>query len=645
MNEDETQGQIDNFVDSYLERRWRRKKAGGGFMELMMAMGAGLVHGARGLPAEAIAVGTGRATSPERAEQYGLEEYEGFLPTVSEAAQSAYTPRTEEGKIVAEAVRPVAHTVDDFIRWLARLPGRATSWVPGEHPEIAHGTEQTAYTYLNLLNPLKYIRGSWNMGTRGPSDVWGRDVYLMRGPRAGTRAGGPSWYRGGQKLQLAKMVPEVIASKHLNLNPKNAYVSEFVGIPPLIARELKRLEGVMDAHKIKSQKHQESFNQYLEPRVQSLMDEGMTRQKARKVANEELKIEGTKAGDIWESKKRADKVTATASNEYFNEIAKTIVSLKASNPSHKALKNLESALEGYIFPTSFRSMYGDIVNNPQILSDLTKSDFPLEMLEHVVPRLKTHTKEGIETLWLTKPLLPKGGHTVRASASVSKVKNGLQNNPLLMLDKAWESIWTRNPDAIITKDLLLQEMRDMNAKGGGKAAKFDIDLADRRIMESDKYISVGPHTSRTSDRLLAHMNHTRVFDKSTGHGVQWNTDHYQLGSGNKTVDAALTYGRKSTPVVIDVTNIAIGRPKKGKDVDFKVVTAGQIQKKTPKGKTDMDVIIEEINAMMDADPPPGWIAGRTAETVSWPASSVARESVQLEEKRKKRENSQTRNIY
>ena len=62
MNEDETQGQIDNFVDSYLERRWRRKKIGGGFMELLMAMGSGMVHGARGLPAEAIAVGTGRAT-------------------------------------------------------------------------------------------------------------------------------------------------------------------------------------------------------------------------------------------------------------------------------------------------------------------------------------------------------------------------------------------------------------------------------------------------------------------------------------------------------------------------------------------------------------------------------------------------------
>tara|TARA_Y100000401_G_C8310303_1_gene219357 strand:- start:60 stop:1472 length:1413 start_codon:yes stop_codon:yes gene_type:complete len=470
----------------------------------------------------------------------------------------------------------------------------------------------------------------------------------MRGRKAGQKGfqGGPSWYRGGQKLQLAKMVPEVIASKHLNLNPKNAYVSEFVGIPPLIARELKRLEGVMDAHKIKSQKHQESFNQYLEPRVQSLMDEGMTRQKATKVANEELKVEGTKAGDIWESKKRADKVTATASNEYFNEIAKTIVSLKASNPSHKALKNLESALEGHIFPTSFRSMYGDIVNNPQILSDLTKSDFPLEMLKHVVPKLKTHTKEGIETLWLTKPLLPKGGHTVRASASVSKVKNGLQNNPLLMLDKAWESIWTRNPDAIITKDLLLQEMRDMNAKGGGRAAKFNVDLADKRMMESEKYISVGPHTSRTSDRLLAHMNHTRVFDKSTGKGVQWNTDHYQLGSGNKTVDAALTYGRKSTPVVIDVTNIAIGKPKKGKDVDFKVVTAGQLQKKTPKGQTDMDVIIDEINAMMDADPPPGWIAGRTAETVSWPVASIGRESIQLEDERKRKDaNSQARNVH
>ena len=594
MNEEETQGLIDDWIESWLEKRMSQKKLGAGFMELLMSMGSGFIHGLRGLPAEALAVGMGRATSPERAEQYGLKEYKGFLPTVSQATQSAYAPRTEEGKMVAEAVQPAAGAVDDALRWLARVPGKATSWVPGEYPKIAHAAEQTAYTYLNLLNPLKYIRASWNMGTRGPSDVWGRDVYLMRGRKAGHKGfqGGPAWYRGGKKLQLAKMVPEVIISKHLNLNPKNAYVSEFVGIPPLIARELKRLEGVRDKE--------------------------------------------VSGGKEWNR----------ANNEYFNEIAKVIVSLKASNPSHKALKNLESALEGHIFPTSFRSMYSDVINNPQILSDLTKSDLPLEMLDHIVPKLKTHTREGVETLWLTKPLLPKGGHTIRGASSASKVKNGLQANPLLMLNKAWESIWSRDPDAVITKDLLLQEMRDMNAKGGGRAAKFNVDLADNRMMESENYISVGPHTSLTSDRLLAHMNHTRVFDKSTGRGVQWNTDHYQLGSGNKTIDAALTYGRKSTPVVIDITNTAIGNPKKGKDVDFKVVTAGQLQKKTPKGQTDMDVIIEEINAMMDADPPPGWIAGRTAETVSWPAASIGRESIQLEDERKRKDaNSQARNVH
>jgi len=578
MTDDEKQEILNQVAETYMEPTEKALQAQGaaalGFGEVLMSMLTGLVAGSRGLPWEVGAMITGQPTGKEMAEKYGLEQSDGY--GFMKAAESGYAPRTEEGQFAGQMLMPVASAVDKGIRWAAGVPPALMGWMPGDWPKTAHATEQTVYGYLNLINPFKGIRGLQNLRTGGLNRVMGSDVYLTRMQRAGQTGLSLPWYRGGKRFQLAKMVPEAIASKFLNLNPKNAYLSEVFNIKPLIAREFKRLEEVM----------------------------------ARETG-------GSKE---WNR----------AYNEYLNEAAKAILNIKSTDPTSPIIKNLEAALEGHIFPTSFSGGYMDIVNQPQILSDLTQSTLPTEMLDHIIPRLKTHTKEGRESLWVTKPLMPASGHGVRAAASGSRVESGVQVNPLKMVDRAWESIWKRDPDAVITKELLLQEMRDINAKGNKNTAPLDVDLAAKRIVETDNYISVGPHSSLTPDRLLAHMNHTRVFDKSTGKGVQWNTDWYRQGSGSEFVDRVLEFGSQKIPVVIDITNMSIPNVAKAGDVDFNVVPVGQLLPKMKKGEKRHELIIDEINAMMDSVDY-GWMWKRGAETASYPAIRGGSLGAQLEE--------------
>jgi len=578
MTDDEKQDILNRIAETYMEPTEKALQAQGGaalgFMEVLMAMGSGLAAGVRGLPWEIGAIITGRPTGKEMAEKYGLEQSDGY--GFMKAAESGYSPKTHEGRAAAELLMPVAGAIDKGIRWAAGVPPYLTGWMPGDWPQISHAAEQTTYGYLNLINPFKGIRGIQNLSRGGLNRVMGSDVYLSRMQRAGKTGLTIPWYRGGKGFQLAKMVPEAITSKFLNLNPKNAYLSEVFNIKPLIAREFKRLEEVM--------------------------------------------AKETSGSKEWNR----------AYNEYLNEAAKAILNIKSTDPTSPIIKNLEQSLEGHVFPTSFEGGYMDIVNQPQILSDLTQSTLPTEMLDHIIPILKAHTKEGMESLWVTKPLMPASGHAIRASAAGSRVEGGIQINPLKMVDRAWASIWTRNPDAVITKDLLLQEMRDINARGNKNTAPLDVDLAERRIRETDNYISVGPHSSLTPDRLLAHMNHTRVFDKATGRGVQWNTDWYRQGSGSEFIDSVLEFGSKKLPVVIDITNMSIPKVAKAGDVDFNVVPVGQLLPKMKKGEKRHELIIDEINAIM-ASRDYGWMTKRGVETASYPALRGGTLGAQLEE--------------
>ena len=578
MTDDEKQDILNRIAETYMEPTEKALQAQGGaalgFMEVLMAMGSGLAAGVRGLPWEIGAIITGRPTGKEMAEKYGLEQSDGY--GFMKAAESGYSPKTHEGRAAAELLMPVAGAIDKGIRWAAGVPPYLTGWMPGDWPQISHAAEQTTYGYLNLINPFKGIRGIQNLSRGGLNRVMGSDVYLSRMQRAGKTGLTIPWYRGGKGFQLAKMVPEAITSKFLNLNPKNAYLSEVFNIKPLIAREFKRLEDVM--------------------------------------------AKETSGSKEWNR----------AYNEYLNEAAKAILNIKSTDPTSPIIKNLEQSLEGHVFPTSFEGGYMDIVNQPQILSDLTQSTLPTEMLDHIIPILKAHTKEGMESLWVTKPLMPASGHAIRASAAGSRVEGGIQINPLKMVDRAWASIWTRNPDAVITKDLLLQEMRDINARGNKNTAPLDVDLAERRIRETDNYISVGPHSSLTPDRLLAHMNHTRVFDKATGRGVQWNTDWYRQGSGSEFIDSVLEFGSKKLPVVIDITNMSIPKVAKAGDVDFNVVPVGQLLPKMKKGEKRHELIIDEINAIM-ASRDYGWMTKRGVETASYPALRGGTLGAQLEE--------------
>jgi hypothetical protein len=578
MTDDEKQDILNRIAETYIEPREKALQAQGaaalGFGEVLISMLTGLVSGARGLPWEVGAMATGRPTGKEMAEKYGLEQSDGY--GFMKAAESGYSPRTYEGKAAGQLLAPVAGWWDNVLRWGSGAVPSVFGWMPGDWPKVSHATEQTVYGYLNLINPWKGVRGLNNLRKGGLNRMMGADVYLTRRQRAGKTGLTVPWYRGGKKMQVGLMVPEAIISKFLNLNPKNAYLSEVFNIKPLIAKEFKRLEDVM--------------------------------------------AKETSGSKEWNR----------AYNEYLNEAAKVILNIKATDPKSPIIKNLEQSLEGHIFPTSFDGSYMDILNQPQILSDLTKSTLPTEMLDHIIPRLKAHTKEGVETLWFTKPLMPASGHGVRASAAGSRVENGLQVNPLKMVDRAWESIWTRNPDAVITKELLLKEMRDINARGDKNTAPLDIDLAERRIRETDNYISVGPHSSLTPDRLLAHMNHTRVFDKSTGQGVQWNTDWYRLGTGAEMIDKALEFGGNKIPVIIDITNMSIPKVVKAGDVDFNVVPVGQHLPKMKKGEKRHELIIDEINAMMNSADY-GWMTKRGAETASYPLVRGGTLGAQIEE--------------
>jgi len=285
------------------------------------------------------------------------------------------------------------------------LPPWLMGWVPGDWPKTAHATEQIGYGFLNFLNPLKSVRGISNIRKGGLNRLMGSDVYLTRRQRAGKSGFDIPWYMKGNTgriYQLAKMLPEVVVSKVMNLNPKNAYLSEVFNIKPLIAREFKRLEKFMATE--------------------------------------------TRGSKEWHR----------AYNEYLNEAAKAILNLKATEPNSAALKNLEKALTGHIFPTSSTVSFMDIVRNPQILSDLTKSKLPTEMLEHLVPRLEQHTKPGKETIWLTKPLMPVSGAAVRKSSATSKATpEGFHSSMILTMNRAWTSLWDRSPDVRITKEALL----------------------------------------------------------------------------------------------------------------------------------------------------------------------------------------------
>ena len=134
MTDDEKQHILNRIAETYMEPTEKALQAQWaaalGFMEVLMAMGSGLAAGVRGLPWEIGAIITGRPTGKEMAEKYGLEQSDGY--GFMKAAESGYTPRTEEGQAAAELLMPVAGAIDKGIRWAAGIPPYLTGWMPGE---------------------------------------------------------------------------------------------------------------------------------------------------------------------------------------------------------------------------------------------------------------------------------------------------------------------------------------------------------------------------------------------------------------------------------------------------------------------------------------------------------------------------------
>jgi len=621
----------------------------------------------------------GRGSEEQREKYPGLGERE-QTDLVKDAVDFlTYTPKTEAGQEYSETVGEVGGAIDKGMRYLSGAVPKALDFVPGEHPYASNLWDQTLYGAMSVLPPTRIARGMTSAAKAGMGTVAG-DMYLGRLQRAGKSGLDIPWYGGGKYAQIGMMPLEVAGSKLKNfLTPKSAYLSETYGLNPLTVKELKRLEGVMDSEKLSSAKHLESFNKALEPRIeyyQSMamtpelatrlatkdksasfyMDKGMTRQSARKLANKELKAEGTETGNIWSSKKQADSVIETAWNEYFNEISKIMATERTYNPGSARLKRLEEGLVQHILPTSRNATFKEVMDNPGIIRDVVGGVIPDAALMHVIPFIGKHLDvKGKNVNWVTKPLEGGSGAGVKSAAIASRVgkpregwkshlpdwspmaakidkKTGIQQNAYSSLHEIWGELnSSRTP---ITKDSLLAKAEELNAMkraagDGGKIGFHDINSLRRNILEQDGFISFGT-SALTPDRLLATMNHRFVIDPKTGTGMLLNYDHYKLG-GNKVLDKIADIGAKNRFVVLDTVNFSM---KKGapKSSVIEPQPVGRLLPDLDKGVSKRGVIREEMSKKFSDEPPTSFKVRHGLETAYTPVM----QGLLAEDKRKRR---------
>ena len=570
-----------------------------GVGELGLQMGGGLLGALVELPGVAYDTLAGRG-SPEMQEKYpGLGERQQWDVTKDLVNLLSYEPRTEAGQHYSQAAGEIGGVIDEGLRAASGAIPNALDFVPGEWPYASHLLDQSLYGIASTISPTKAVRGLKGAAERGMGGMAG-DLYLARMKRAeaeGDGGGGLDipWYQGGKYAQVAQMPLEVAKSALTKVfAPKAAYLSETYGLGPITAKELGRLEGVMDQSKLNSAKYLEAFNTKLIPRIEYYQSQGMTRRDARKRANKELKVGEGK--ELWESKKEADKVIKTAWNEYFNEIAKVMATERMYSPDSKRLKNLEEGLLQQIFPTSKIASFDDVLKNPQLLP--IGGDIDSKALGHVVPFIGNHLDvKGKNIHWVTKPLEGAEGAGTRASAIASRLdKDGLNTNAYYAVHQAFPRITLP-----LTKAKILKAVEEI----GGHNLK----TLEKTLVEKDGYISFGT-TSLTPDRLLATMNHRFVIDPNTGSGVLVNYDHYQLGA-NRILDAVAKLGQKNRFVVMDTMNFKLAKDAP-ESLTIRPVPTSRLM---PEGRMDRDVVIESMRKKLDDRPSDAFTLGRGAEAL------------------------------
>ena len=616
-----------------------------GVGEVGLQLGGGLLGMLMQAPGAIYDTLLGRGSEEQREKYPGLEERE-QTDLVKDAVDFlTYTPRTEAGQDYSQTVGKVGGAIDKGMRYISGAIPKALDFVPGEHPYASNLLDQTLYGAMSFLPPTRLVRGAKSAAKAGAGTVAG-DMYLGRLQRAGGSGLDIPWYGGGKYAQIGMMPVEVAGSKLRNFfSPKSAYLSETYGLNPLTAKELKRLESVMDSEKLSSAKHLESYNLHLEPRTQHYqglemtpefaarletkkkpasfyLNKGMTRQSAKRLANKDLKKKGTETGEIWKSKTDADAVISTAWNEYFNEIAKIMATERTYNPGSARLARLEEGLVQHILPTSRNATFKEVMANPGIIRDVVGGGILDEALMHVIPFIGKHLDvKGKNVNWVTKPLEGGAGAGVKDAAIGSrKSASGIQQNAYSSMHEIWGEL---NKSGIpVTKDSILAKAAELNAmkKAAGDGGKFgfhDIDSLRKNILEQDGFISFGT-SSLTPDRLLATMNHRFVLDPQTGTGMLLNYDHYKLG-GNVVLDKIADIGAKNRFVVLDTVNFSM---KKGspKSLVMEPQPVGRLLPELGEGVSKRGVIREAVSEKLGDKPPTPFRVRHGLETAYAPVT-------------------------
>ena len=528
-----------------------------------------------------------------------------------------YAPKTKHGKATVEVLSGLGEIADKFYRGASGFIPSTLDWVPGQWPKTALAADQGVYTLLNMVNPYRGVKRVPEVVKEGfgtiaayPSitrrDAAGEDPSLLN----------QSWYRGGRQVQLAKMVGETLYSMGANfLNPKDAWLSETLGLSRTTSKELARLEGVM---------------------AQS---------------RDAMKKETNKKSEAY---KEASRLGEAAFNEYINEAAKVIITGRKYSPDNPRINDkmdlvqfdadtfksrlnaMEENLVGSIFPTSATAKYAEVMDNPQIIAEVLKSTLPNEMLLHVLPRIEHFTRGSPSTHWVTKPLMPVSGG-VRAASLGKKSLSG-NVNPIHHVKDAW--VRAVRDDVPISRESILERVPEEHREFIGK-----------NLIDKDGFISVSSQ-SLTPDRLLASMEHVWVFDKKTGDGAQFNVDHYKLGASSllsKIVDV----GSKYSTVVVDINKANVFPEKSlwgSKTIrkfsnKFKVKPVMKYMKELDPETYDLKKsVLEGVGPKIRSKPTGDYIFDRILGSYGYQALPLGRQSLR-EEEGLLSENRKTRNIY
>ena len=587
-------------------------------LEALWQMLGGAAGSLMGLPSSVIQTLMGRA-SPEMLEKYpGLKPYKGKLTSGELAgilSQSpVFAPKTELGKQYSENVGKGGQKLEDWMREGSGFIPSMLDKVPGEHDYLAHLADQALYLGASVVSPTKAVRGVTSAVKGGfyPVAMSPRlnrqQTYgpkTVENPLGGTEV---PWYTPmGRGFQIPLMAKEFLQAKVANfLKPKSAYLSEQKGISSVAAKELKRLEQLID------------------------------------------QFTGKPDAIFAPTGKKRRFHRAQAVNDYVNQWANVVSQAKIYRPDHPALKNLGKDFMDELFPNYQKAKMSAVESNPQIIGGrVLKSNIPDGVIRHVLDDMKATLKIGAEDIeFARKPTEPYGGAGVRNASMKGKVKkiDGIpyEQNPYVSLIGSDASpgiirVLNERGSPITKNDIIAEAKKQNDSITNPSGIRHDVKMLEKNLQRGDGYLSFG-WTTLTPDRLLAHLTHRWVFDPDTGKALLFNYDHVKFGSPFKWLDKFVDIGAKERLVVMDVMNFDNILGKGVSDIPAKwgIQTVGEV---LPKSKGPrIKQVREKAEPHLYAEPPSEFVAGRTAESYGYPAAIAGPREIGNEDRK-------ARNIY